>query len=362
MKINRTTVLVGPALHAVSGVATHINMLLASRLAAQYRLLHFQIGSEGRSEGAFQKLSRLVTSPFAFGAFLVRYRPAIIHINTSLVPRAYWRDFVYLSVAKAFGRQVVSQIHGGALPEQFATNGVTRFLLRRFLRASAIVTVLSSEELRAYEAFDKDAHFELVPNAISLTGCLIGSRVSAKEDSLRLVYVGRIVRSKGVFDVLTALALLRQEGLVCKFQVAGSGEDESQVRDAIVRLGLDAEVTLLGPVFGAAKNKLWLDSDALVFPTYFEGLPYSLLESMAAGCVPIISPVGGIPDVMQDGIHGIFVPVHSPVAVANAIRRLANDRLELQRMSLAGRERIREQYTVDRLADRFGEIYKRLSS
>ena len=179
---------------------------------------------------------------------------------------------------------------------------------------------------------------------------------------LRLVYVGRIVRTKGLLDALDALALLKLEGLSFTMQVAGSGEDESQVRDAIIRLGLGAEVRLLGPVFGDAKQKLWLDSDALVFPTYFEGLPYSLLESMAAGCVPIISAVGGVPDVMQDGVHGLFVPVHNPVAVANAIRRLADDRVELQRMSLAGRERIREQYTVDRLADRFGEIYKRLSN
>lgn len=362
MKINRAAVLLGPALHAVSGVSTHINMLLGSRLAFRYSLLHFQIGSEGRVEGALQQLMRLVTSPFSFGAFLVRYRPAIVHINTSLVPRAYWRDFAYLCVAKVFGRKVVSQIHGGALPEQFATNAVTRFLLRRFLRTSGIVTVLSAEELHAYKAFDKYARVELVPNAIALTSVLMGPRRSAEKGMLRLIYVGRIVRSKGLFDVLSALALLRQEGLMFSFRVAGSGPDESELQRTVTSFGLNDMVHLLGPVFGESKSQLWVDSDLLLFPTFHpEGLPYSILESLAAGCVPVTCPVAAIPDVMQDGVHGLFVPPHDPPAIAAAIRRLAKNRNELERMSQAGRRRIAEKYTVDRLATRFGEIYERVS-
>ena len=109
-----------------------------------------------------------------------------------------------------------------------------------------------------------------------------------------------------------------------------------------------------------AKNRLWLNSDVFVFPTYLEGMPYSLLEAMAAGCVPVTCPVGGIPDVMRDGEHGLFVPVQDAGAVAAAIRRLAEDRDELLRMSLAGRRRIAEQYTVDRLVTRFREIYERV--
>ena len=119
---------------------------------------------------------------------------------------------------------------------------------------------------------------------------------------------------------------------------------------------------MLGPVFGPAKNLLWLTSDVQVFPTYHnEGLPYSILESLAAGCVPITCAVAAIPDVMQDGVHGVFVPPHDPVALAAAIRRLSDDRAELRRMSEAGRLRIAEQYTVERLAARFGEIYERLA-
>jgi glycosyltransferase involved in cell wall biosynthesis len=336
-------------------------MLLESILSSRYSLLHFQIGSEGREENRLQRLTRLIISPFAFGAFLARYNPAIVHINTSLVPQAYWRDLVYLCVAKVFRRKVVSQIHGGAFPAQFAANAVTRFFLRRFIRASDIVTVLSSDELQAYRTFDQCACVEVVPNAVALTRVLTEPRLPAPDASLRLVYVGRIVRTKGLFDVLPALAMLRKEGLMFNFRVAGSGPDEGEFRRTITSLGLDRVVQMLGPVFGEDKDHLWVKSDLFLFPTFhLEGLPYSILESLAAGCVPVTCPVAGIRDVVLDEVHGLFVAPKDPEAVAAAIRRLARNRDELRRMSQAGRRRIAEQYTVARLAARFREIYERV--
>jgi glycosyltransferase involved in cell wall biosynthesis len=170
------------------------------------------------------------------------------------------------------------------------------------------------------------------------------------------------VHTKGLFEAIEAAALLKAEGVRFRFRIAGSGQDEAALRKLATEHGLDEEIEWLGPVFEEAKKRLWLESDVLVFPTYFEGLPYSLLEAMAAGCVPVICPVGGIPDVMQDGEHGLFVPIGDAAAVAAAIRRLAENRDELLRMSQAGPRRITEQYTVDRIAARFGEIYERVAS
>jgi glycosyltransferase involved in cell wall biosynthesis len=98
----------------------------------------------------------------------------------------------------------------------------------------------------------------------------------------------------------------------------------------------------------------------LAFPTHGEGLPYALLESMAAGAVPVISPVGGIPDVMQDQVHGVFVPPRNPRALADALERLHHDRASLQRMAVAGRQRIVEQYSVSRMTADFQHLYASL--
>lgn len=361
--VKTKVVIFSPALNAVSGVSTHAKMLLGSSLAQRFELMHFQVGREGRAESSRQRLARFVFSPLQLAAFLIWHRPSIVHINTSMDRKGFWRDFSYLIVARLFGCRVVNQFHSGSAPQDLFTNPILTFLQRRFLLASHVVTVLSSEAQRSYQAFDKRIVAQLVPNAIDTTGLLgIRRALSADGALLKLVYVGRIVRSKGLFDSLEALKLLKDEGLQFNLQVAGSGPDETAARALIESLGLVTEVTMLGPVFGDAKNKLWLDSDVQVFPTYHnEGLPYSILESMAAGCVPVTCSVAAIPDVMQDGVHGLFVPQLNPSAIAGAIRRLAANRSELHRMSQAGRRRIAEQYSVDRLVVRFDEIYNAVS-
>jgi glycosyltransferase involved in cell wall biosynthesis len=83
---------------------------------------------------------------------------------------------------------------------------------------------------------------------------------------------------------------------------------------------------------------------------------------MAGGAVPVVSPVGAIPDVLQDGVHGLMVPAQDASAVAQALERLANDRLLLYRLALAARARIVDQYSVARMAQEFAALYASLAA
>lgn len=354
-------VIFSPALDAVSGVSTHVNMLLGSDLSRKFELLHFQVGSEGRAEGTLQRFFRFVFSPLQLAVFLIRHKPDIVHINTSMNKKAFWRDLMYLLVAR-FGRcQVISQFHSGYGPRKIFNDPFVLWALRRFLLWSHVVVVLSRQALNEHREFDSRINVEFVPNAIDATSLLNQARLKNIDKPLRLVFVGRLVYTKGIFEALDALGLLKTEGVCFHCRIAGSGPEEAKMRQRVVELGLEQCVTFLGPVFNEAKNRLWLDSDVFVFPTYFEGLPYSLLEAMAAGCVPVTTAVGGIPDVITDGVHGLFVPLQDAQGVAVAVRRLTSNRQVLHQMSVAGRNRIAEQYTVDRLATRFAEIYDRVS-
>ena len=96
--MNRAAVIVlGPDRAAVSGVSTHVNLLLGSRLAEDFDMVHFQVGSEGREEWVFARWMRLLTSPLALAFVILARRAAILHVNTSLNARAYWRDLAYLA-------------------------------------------------------------------------------------------------------------------------------------------------------------------------------------------------------------------------------------------------------------------------
>lgn len=352
-------VLFSPALDAVSGVSTHVRMLLTSDLSDDYELLHFQVGSEGRQENAMEKLMRFTLSPFYLALFLLRSGAKVVHINTSLEPKAYWRDLAYLVVAKCLGRRVVNQIHGGAMPEDFfAGNLLLTGLLRRFFLWSNVVTVLSNMELAAYQAFDRRINVHLVPNAINPAGLVDQMRSYNTAQPLRLVYVGRLVRTKGLFELIEALAQLKRAGREFHLSIAGGGSDQPEMVVAMEKADLVDRVTFLGSVFDEKKYRLWLGSDLFVFPTHAEGLPYSLLEAMAAGCVPITTPVAAIPDVMRDGEHGLFVPPKDAQALESAVAALDDDRERMVRMAEAARRRVAEYYTVSRLADDFRRIYQ----
>src|SRR5438552_4923262 len=107
--------------------------------------------------------------------------------------------------------------------------------------------------------------------------------------------------------------------------------------------------------------KLLGECDLFMLPSYSEGLPYALLESMAAGVPVIATPVGAIPDVVADGTHGLLVPPRDSEAIANALATLSADRERLSWMSRACRRRIRAAFSIDRVAAELGQIYGALS-
>ncbi|HEX5801628.1 MAG TPA: glycosyltransferase family 4 protein [Azospira sp.] len=365
-------ILLGPSRGAVSGVSTHLNLLFASSLARQFTLVHFQVGSEGRDESLAGRLLRLLASPLLLAAKIVGQRAAIVHINTSLNPRAFWRDLAHLLAARLCGARVVYQIHGGALPRAFAADsrlpaGLLRAVLRTVLRLPAAIVVLAQCELAAYREFVPGQRVLLLPNSIDLRPYArplsdSAPAPAATKAPLRLIYVGRLAADKGLHEALAGIARARLRGVAATLVIAGSGPDAGALQALTRELGLDDEVRFVGPVFNGNKLALYDDADLLILPTYAEGLPYALLESMAAGVPAITTRVGGIPDVVVDGIHGLFVPVRDEAAICRAIERLAHDRALLARMSIACRRRIAHGYTIERLAGDFARLYRQIGA
>jgi len=361
--MNRPVVLLlGPHRAAVSGVSTHLNLLMDSTLAEEYEVVHFQVGSEGRDEGAIGKLLRLAVSPFFLAASIVFRHVAIVHINTSLNRKAYWRDLVYLFIAKALGARILYQVHGGALPRKFfAGSPLLTSLLRWTLRVPDVVVVLAQVELRAYREFVPDQEVVALPNGIDCRPYSgVPTVLSDHSHPLQLVYIGRVAREKGLYETLQGLRLAHELGVDARLVIAGTGAEEPRLRRYAQALGIGARVCFVGPVFGNDKVKLLSGADVMVLPSYSEGLPYALLESMAAGVPVIATPVGAIPDVVSDGIHGFLVPPRDGKAIAESLAILAGDRDKLSWMSRACRRRVRAAFSIERLAQEFAFHYARL--
>ena len=354
--------LLGPHRDAVSGVSTHLNLLFASRLAEEFSLVHFQVGSEGRNESTTARFVRFLTSPMLLAATIIARRVVIVHLNTALNARAYWRDLVYLVVAKICGTRVLYQVHGGALPQEFfGRNRILVALLRATLQLPDAIVVLARVEFEAYRKFAPRQQILMLPNSVD---CVPYAKLVREWPDpgtpLRLLYIGRLAREKGLYEVLHGLKLARARGTQAQLVIVGSGPEGARLRQLASGLGLAPDVSFTGPVFGRDKISLLGNADVLVLASHSEGLPYALLESMAAGVPVIATRVGAIPDVMDDGVHGLFVPPRDPNAISRAIATLGADRESLARMSAACRGRIASGYSIDRLAEEFCKLYSEL--
>ena len=162
---------------------------------------------------------------------------------------------------------------------------------------------------------------------------------------------------KGPFPLPSSRSSSQQNARIV---IAGSGPEEARLRRFAEEIGLADAVSFTGPVFGGDKFNLLADADALVLASYSEGLPYALLEAMAAGAAVVATRVGAIPDVVIDGVHGLLIPPRDPEAIARAIAKLASDADSLARMSAACRKRIAGGYSMARLSGEFCRLYREL--
>jgi glycosyltransferase involved in cell wall biosynthesis len=360
--MKRPVVLVlGPSRDAISGVATHLGCLLGSPLAGRFELVHLQVGSEGRDEGTLGKLWRLAASPFELAAAIVRWDASIVHINTSLDTRGYLRDLAYLAVAKLFGARVVYQMHDNLFRAFDKPRSAFAPGLGSLARWPDAVVVLSEREAQAWRARGLAPELHVVPNGIDCAPFLRQNRAAPDPAApLKLIYVGRLAPRKGLLESIEALRLARSRGVAARLVIAGAGPEEPRLRAHVHESGLTRDVSFVGPAYGEHKARLLAQADVLLLPSYSEGLPYALLEAMAAGVVPVVTPVGAVPEVVTEGEHGVFVEPRDAEAIARALALLAADRASVLRMSAACRKRAAAAYSLERLGRDFSALYASL--
>ena len=170
------------------------------------------------------------------------------------------------------------------------------------------------------------------------------------------MFIGRLERGKGVFDLLDAIAALRSQIADIRLVCAGEGDLESVARYAR-GLGIADAVSLLGWI-GAAERQSWMGRAAVfVLPSYAEGLPVCLLEAMAAGLPVVTTAVGGIPDVVSDAVNGFLFTPGDTAALERLLRRLMLDRELRVRIAAAAKETVRQRFAADRVMGQLEAVY-----
>jgi glycosyltransferase involved in cell wall biosynthesis len=159
---------------------------------------------------------------------------------------------------------------------------------------------------------------------------------------------------KGHRFLLEAAARLKSQGCKIEYRLAGDGPLLDQLKQLANKLGLAGDVRFCG--FVADTSAFLADIDLFVLPSLHEGLGVAALEAMAAGLPVIASGIGGLAESVIDSLTGFLVAPQDPFALADAIARLTRDRAAAEIMGRRGAERVRDCFTLERMA-RQNEAY-----
>ena len=270
----------------------------------------------------------------------------LVHVQTSSYA-SFWRKSPVMLMALALRRPLVVSLHGGAFREFYAGCGaVGRSWIRLVMRRAIRFVVLTPGWRDWVTTIEPRARVVVIPNPAPevppwpiAAGDACGTSVMPMA-----LYLGRIEDAKGIDMLLEALAAAHRRGATWRLVCGGVGEIEAAQR-LCRELGLpDTAVRFVGWADGDQKRQLLRDCDLLVLPSRIENMPVVVLEAFAFGKPVIATAVGGIPDLVSDGVDGFLVASGDANALAEHLIALYGQSATLEGLGRAGRHKVETKY------------------
>jgi glycosyltransferase involved in cell wall biosynthesis len=267
---------------------------------------------------------------------------------------SFWRKGLFSSIARLFGVPVILHLHGSEMKPFYQSQPpFLQRMIRRHLERATSVIVLSESWRQFVGGIAPAAKITIVPNYV-LVPPLNDSALRAEQD---ILFLGVIGQRKGVFDLIPAFAEIAADFPEARLIIGGNGQIE-EAQKLVDKFNLGGRVVLAGWVSGEAKERLLVSSSIYILPSYNEGLPMSVLEAMAADLAVITTRVGGIPELMTDGVDGLLVEPGDKSGMAKAMASMLRDRDLRLRIAEAGRNRVKERYSDVAVLPMLHDLYK----
>ncbi len=325
----------------------------------------FSTGEEAPSSGVVDGVTVSRISHWGIRRYPIAPR-VLGHVNGTDLLHIHAVDFFvdFLSLSKPFhSRPIVLSTHGGI----FHTNWMSLFkstyfrtITRQSLKRVSAVICVSEHDYEAFAAIVPREKLCLVRNGVEIEPYL-NIRKTIKPG--HLLGIGRVAENKGVDTLIRALAELRE--VHPNVQLTWVGPDESgrteKLKELAVQLGVGNQVHFRGRVDSAELSTLLAQANLFVSSSTYEGYGLSTIEAMSSGTVPVVTPVGIHPQMIDDGKNGFLVD-GNPSAFARALRAaLSLDRKTLTSMGETARSASR-QCSWDRAASAYLNIYQSVLS
>ena len=282
----------------VSGVSSVVQFIIENNKEVEY--IHFELGKKDKERRGVGNIIRLWRCYKKWKKYLrdADAKNTIIHYSFLLSTLSILRDPFFMRYALRRGMKMIVHLHGGYYLTAKRTPFLIRWILRRVFAWDVLFVVLSDSEKKILQERYGANNVFVLPNCVNIPP--LTERVDTLDTNrpLRLGYLGRIEPNKGMTELLSACKILREKGVAFELYFAGKEKIEGEYLPAFVA-ELGERFCYAGLVFGKTKEEFLRHLDVFIMPTYFEGLPMSLLESMSYGVMPLVTPVGSIPKVVK---------------------------------------------------------------
>ncbi|HSC87658.1 MAG TPA: glycosyltransferase [Polyangiaceae bacterium] len=245
-------------------------------------------------------------------------------------------------------------VHG---PEEFDKPG-SLGLAQKASHAHAVVAISSfgKSQLQRWLRYEDWSKLHVVHCGLEPSFHQVPATPPAERP--RFVCVGRLCEQKGQLTLLEACAVLKRRNVDFELVLAGDGEMREVIEQRIAQLNLGAQVTITGWISSGRVREELLACRALVMPSFAEGLPVAIMESLALRRPVVSTYVAGIPELVRPGSEGWLVPAGDPVALADALAECATATVDsLTAMGERGYARVLERHDVDREATKLTHVF-----
>lgn len=335
---------IGPALEGKGGMSAVLK-------AYQHQLPGFAFLPSNSTKGTLAGLVSLVGTLLRMPLKRMKgKRIAHIHFASR---KSYARKRLIANWAKLLGYKVVMHCHGAEFAEFAREAGVDN--IGSALNKYSHVIVLSDYWEDYFKNTLHCSKVTIVPNIVVP---LKPSDMPKCDSShpFTFLFLAAINDRKGIWDLLEACAKLHDaDGHGWRMIVAGAGDDKRLV-ETIDKLGLNDKVKFVGWISGEKKSEIFAETNALILPSYNEGLPLTIIESLSLARGVITTPVGGIAEVIHDGETGLMVTPGDIDAIAKAMQQYIDNPALADAHGQAGKKAV-SGFTPQAVAERLKKIY-----
>ena len=180
----------------------------------------------------------------------------------------------------------------------------------------------------------------------------------ASPDEQIILYIGRIVREKGIQVLIQSIPEVLERNPASKFVIAGKGPYLDSLKAQADYLGISNRVYFTGFISDEERNKLYRCADLAVFPSLYEPFGIVALEAMATMTPLIVSAVGGLVEFVEDGENGLTVPPNDSHLLAQSILQLLNEQRVARRLANNGYRLVKEKYSWKQIARQTVKVYQ----